>query len=295
MNKNPTFINRSIDKETDLALQPDPLEIINYLLSLHRLNKVNPDSLLYKAAVKTYNTNIKNKTIRPSVPSWFCGNVNPETNELILNLSDQELRASAGYVIDPLNPNVDIMIPSLSGYSGDSCLEKGRPGSHGYSQCVLGPLGPEENIEVSGVDWLAGMMLVSIGGSGEAAGIPGVPGATPNKMSSPPMNAKQDLSLSASVSLGSGKVNFGYGSYSWPSNGTANAICAMYRKLDGAWNGGKFDWIRNGGQSVKLLENIINGGGGHTVPATGEKVAFMWFSIDDPPSKRSNLVETTWQ
>ena len=68
-----------------------------------------------------------------------------------------------------------------------------------------------------------------------------------------------------------------------------DAVVEM-RRADGS--GGKFDWIRKGGQASKGLENIHDGYGGHTVPAAGERVTFRWVSIDG--AKRSNDAEATW-
>ena len=59
-----------------------------------------------------------------------------------------------------------------------------------------------------------------------------------------------------------------------------------------AWEGGKFDWIRAGGQSVKGLENIHGGYNGLRAPARGTAVAFAWTSSDG--KQRSNLAKTTW-
>jgi hypothetical protein len=63
----------------------------------------------------------------------------------------------------------------------------------------------------------------------------------------------------------------------------------MYR-ADGS--GGKFDWIRAGGQATKGLENVRSGYGGHTIPAPGERVTFRWVSTDG--KRRSNDAEATW-
>ena len=80
--------------------------------------------------------------------------------------------------------------------------------------------------------------------------------------------------------------------YGWPSKVvkvSVNATVHMYR-ADGS--GGKFDWIRTGGQSQKGLENIHHGYGGHTVPASGERVTFRWVSVDG--NRRSNDAEAIW-
>jgi hypothetical protein len=80
--------------------------------------------------------------------------------------------------------------------------------------------------------------------------------------------------------------------YGWPKKLVkvwCDAEVHMYR-ADGS--GGKFDWIREGGQAEKGLENIRNGYGGHTIPAPGERVTFRWVSVDG--KQRSNDAEAVW-
>jgi len=103
-------------------------------------------------------------------------------------------------------------------------------------------------------------------------------------------------SILKSASVSGGKVKFSFSSYSWPANGDGGCdavVCLFLRQADGAWKGGKFDWIRKGGQSVKTLENVHGGYGGHTVPAVGTPVAFVWGRCDG--KGRSNAVFTEWR
>ena len=82
----------------------------------------------------------------------------------------------------------------------------------------------------------------------------------------------------------------------WPHKRVGDADCqgvaCFFRWRDGRWRGGKFDWIRAGGQSSKTLENVYHGCNGHTVPADGEVVGWMLVSVDG--KRRSNLIEGTW-
>ena len=84
----------------------------------------------------------------------------------------------------------------------------------------------------------------------------------------------------------------------WPLNddGGCSGMIYMYRRQsDGYWRGGKFDWLRKGSQDgdfSKVLENIHGGYGGHTVPASGEEVAFVVVSVDG--KKRSNAGFCNW-
>ena len=80
--------------------------------------------------------------------------------------------------------------------------------------------------------------------------------------------------------------------YGWPKKLVkvwCDAEVHMYR-ADGS--GGKFDWIRAGGQATKGLENIHSGKYARPLPAPGERVTFRWVSVDG--KKRSNDAEATW-
>jgi hypothetical protein len=160
------FVNRSnIATTNNKSQQVDAIKIIEYFSSLHPLNRVKPNSLLYETAVNQYNQNIKNTLIRPTVPSWFCGKINPETGDLINNPSDESLRATAGVVLDPLTLQPTISGDTLSGYVVDTCLILGTPGSYDYTKCAEGRDAAEVAELVS--DWLTGME--SVGGLEEFA------------------------------------------------------------------------------------------------------------------------------
>lgn len=155
------FVNRSnIATSNNKSNKVDAAKLIEHFLSLHPSNRVKPNSLLYDLAVRQYNENIKNTLVRPDVPKWFCGKVNPATNELINIPSDQELRASAGVVSDPLTLQLPSSAFDANGYLIDNCLYLGTPGSYDYTQCVEGQDVAEVEMLVS--DWLAGME--SVGG-----------------------------------------------------------------------------------------------------------------------------------
>ena len=102
-----------------------------------------------------------------------------------------------------------------------------------------------------------------------------------------------DMTLTV-TSLTAHQVGFAWTpkAYGWPQKLVkvwCDAEVHMYR-ADGS--GGKFDWIRAGGQASKGLENVRNGYNGHTVPAGGERVKFRWVSVDG--KKRSNDAEAVW-
>ena len=97
--------------------------------------------------------------------------------------------------------------------------------------------------------------------------------------------------------IGATSVSFAFESYAWPpkdvSGVTCDAIVCMFvKQSDGRWRGGKFDWIRKGGQTLKLLENIHSGYGGHVVPASGTDIAFMFIAVNG--SRRSTAAFTKW-
>jgi hypothetical protein len=105
-----------------------------------------------------------------------------------------------------------------------------------------------------------------------------------------------DIALTV-TSLSASKVGFAWSpaSYGWPSKTVKVLVDAevhMYR-ADGS--GGKFDWIRAGGQETKGLENVHDGYGCWStvgLPAAGEVVTFQWVSIDG--RKKSNRATATW-
>ena len=100
-----------------------------------------------------------------------------------------------------------------------------------------------------------------------------------------------------SVSVKGGKISFSYNSYSWPSKVVEVEVdavaCFFIKQADGSWKGGKFDWIRKGGQGTKGTENITGGYGGHVAPPSGTDCAFVWGSIDG--KRQSNPVFCKWQ
>jgi len=99
--------------------------------------------------------------------------------------------------------------------------------------------------------------------------------------------ATQVMTLSASIS--GDNVQFSWNTWPWGSN---MGLGHFFWWNGTTWQGGKFDWIRAGGQSVKGLVNIREGYNGLSVPASGTAVAFAWTSADG--SQRSNLARTTW-
>jgi len=109
--------------------------------------------------------------------------------------------------------------------------------------------------------------------------------------------AARDPSASLDVTrLTSSKVYFAHSHRpGWPSKIVkvrVDAIACFFVWRDGRWHGGKFDWIREGGQTVKTLENIHNHYGGLIVPPSGSRVAFAWVSTDH--TRRTNLAEAIW-
>lgn len=102
-------------------------------------------------------------------------------------------------------------------------------------------------------------------------------------------NAVQVMSLSASISEDGQFVNFSWDQYPW-----SDAALGHFFVWNGsAWEGGKFEFIRPGGQPVKQTINIRNGYNGLSAPAPGTPVAFAWTTQDG--SQRSNLAKTTWR
>lgn len=109
-------------------------------------------------------------------------------------------------------------------------------------------------------------------------------------------NAKETIKMSSAIIIqGDSRVNFKFDPYSWPLNddGGCDAIaCMFYIQGDGI-TGGKFDWIRKGGQTVKGLENVKGGYQGHSMPAHGTDSWFMFVSCDG--KQRMNAVKAKWE
>lgn len=99
--------------------------------------------------------------------------------------------------------------------------------------------------------------------------------------------AVQVMTLSASIS--GDHVHFSWNTWPW---GSAMGLGHFFWWNGSTWQGGKFDWIRAGGQSAKGLENIRGGYNGLSAPASGTPVAFAWTSANG--TQRSNLAKTTW-
>lgn len=100
--------------------------------------------------------------------------------------------------------------------------------------------------------------------------------------------AAKVMQLSASINGSGSQVSFSWDHYPWGDAG----IVDFFVWNGSAWEGGKFDWIREGGQSVKGLENVHGHYNGLRVPASGTPVAFAWTSANG--SQRSNLSKTVW-
>lgn len=56
---------------------------------------------------------------------------------------------------------------------------------------------------------------------------------------------------------------------------------------------GKYEWIRVGGQTVKLTDNIHHGYGGLKFPAYGSPAYTMLVDVDG--KRRSNLIKIDWK
>lgn len=106
--------------------------------------------------------------------------------------------------------------------------------------------------------------------------------------------AKETTRLN-SATISGDKISISYEPYSWPlnSDGGCDAIACFFYRHDNGIQGGKFDWIRKGGQKVKGLENVKGGYGGHEMPARGTDSWLMWVSVDG--KERSNMQKVVWK
>ena len=137
MSTEPKFVVRSANpnyKTPDVNTN-NIIETINYYLSLSPSNTINPNSELYKLAIKQYNDSLKGSLVRPPIPKFFCGKVDATTGQLTIDLTDYNSRLTAGLVVTPLQISIT-EVPQLSGaYRVDNCLKNGLPGSYAYTLC----------------------------------------------------------------------------------------------------------------------------------------------------------------
>lgn len=99
-------------------------------------------------------------------------------------------------------------------------------------------------------------------------------------------DATRVMNLEADIESSGNYVRFTYNKYPWKEY----AMGCFFVWDGSAWRGGKFDWIRTGGQSRKTLENIHAGYNGLDEPSSGTKCAFAWTD----GKTRSNLAITRW-
>jgi hypothetical protein len=102
--------------------------------------------------------------------------------------------------------------------------------------------------------------------------------------------AKKVMNITAAITDNGSKVSFSWDSYPWKGGGNELAHFLVWNGNN--WEGGKFDWIRDGGQQIKLLNNLRSGYNNHKVPKAGTPVAFAW--TNERGSQRSNMVKLTW-
>jgi hypothetical protein len=118
--------------------------------------------------------------------------------------------------------------------------------------------------------------------------LPGIPTTSTTTTTTVPPAGQYAMTLKV-TKLTTKNVSFDWSpkAYNWPSKVVKVRVDAE------VWmNGKKFDWIREGGQATKGLENVHGGYNGHTVPAPGEAVTFRWVSTDG--KQRSNDAAAVW-
>ena len=100
------------------------------------------------------------------------------------------------------------------------------------------------------------------------------------------------------------RIGGGHMSYSWAgpnlsswgmSSSQADALCCLFvQKGDGAWVGGKFDWISSS-RTSRDLGHVTGGYGGWSLAGVPNpcNAAFVIMSADG--RRRSNVIAGTWQ
>jgi len=87
-----------------------------------------------------------------------------------------------------------------------------------------------------------------------------------------------------------------YAPYDWPEKTVqvrVDAIACFFYQRGSEIVGGKFEWWRAGGQSVKGLHNVHEGYNGHEMPGAGTQCWTCIVSVDG--RQRSNVVEVEWR
>jgi hypothetical protein len=118
--------------------------------------------------------------------------------------------------------------------------------------------------------------------------LPALPGVSSGEL----ISAKVTATINSAWTNGD-KLYTSYDRYSFPADGGTDAVCYFFYKQGGKVVGGKFDYWRTGGQSVKTLENVHENYGGHSMPSRGTECWTMISSKDG--SQRSNTCSVTWK
>lgn len=125
-------INRPIDQEKNIEV--DYISIIEDIITKSPDVVINPNSILYKNAIKQFNKNIQGKSIRPNAPLWMCG-----ADKIKYNSSDSDID---NINITPNNSNSIIIntTPIITNtdktYRVDLCLANDAlPGNDNYRLC----------------------------------------------------------------------------------------------------------------------------------------------------------------
>lgn len=94
--------------------------------------------------------------------------------------------------------------------------------------------------------------------------------------------------------INAGKVSIKYDDLGWPDKNGCNAVLCFFVKRNDVFTGGKFDHLRSGGQSTKLMENIHGGYIPGIAPISyGEEAYLLILSYDG--KQRTNIVKAVWK
>lgn len=130
----------------------DFIGFIDNVINLFPNLKIKENSLLYKAAINQYNTeSIKLPTIdRISIPSWFCGYIDPNTG-LLYTSNEEIIQTNSLLLQQNLAANILSGIPN-SAYPIDKCLSAtaSQPGNLSYSNCEVIVL---SDVYLSAIEW----------------------------------------------------------------------------------------------------------------------------------------------
>jgi hypothetical protein len=131
----------------------DFVKIIDDALAADPLNRVDPNSQLFEFALQQFSNDFKISKVRPEIPEFFCGYIDPDTGDILeVRSRSTDPNIPGSVVSEPIDvETLAAQLPDFFKFKNDDCLYGGRPGSYGYMLCDQGADDP--SLVGSGIDW----------------------------------------------------------------------------------------------------------------------------------------------